>query len=523
MTHHNNSDTKSIGNAKRFYITSTLPYVNSEPHIGTAMEMIRADVVARYKRYAGYEVFFNTGTDEHGQKIYEGAAKEGLSTQAYVDKNSEKFKQFHKLANISYDAFIRTTDDKHKAAAQKMWNICLANGDIYKSKQSINYCVGCEMEKTDSELVDGKCPDHPNRDLVISEEENYFFKFSKYQAQLLNLYSDVNQQPLVLPDFRQNEIRKFVEGGLHDFSVSRLKSKMPWGVEVPGDSDHVMYVWFDALTSYIATLDWASYEAASNTHNDTSNFKKFWLQDDCVAREVVQYCGKDNNKAQSAIWQAMLLSAGIPNTSKVVINGHIISGGVKMSKSIGNVISPFDIIAEYGSMTDYPEEVLRFVMCHEVSTHEDSDITKESIRIAYGAYLQNGIGNQVNRILKLSSQYLKEEDIKEILTKLESSKLNNAYTDNLDNFKINEAIHLVTDKVKSLDEYIQSKAPFKLIKSDNKVEQEEARDIIRDCLYMLGDMSHHLYFFMPRTAMTIYEAVKTNTMPSKALFNRLEK
>jgi len=514
----------SIAKPKRFYITTTLPYVNSEPHIGTAMEMIRADVIARYKRYLGYEVFFNTGTDEHGQKIYEGAAKEGLTTQAYVDKNSEKFKSFHQMANISYDAFIRTTDNKHKAAAQKMWNICLNNGDIYKAKQTINYCVGCEMEKTDSELLEGKCPDHPNRDLVISEEENYFFKFSKYGERLLELYTDnESHNELVLPDFRQNEIRKFVEGGLHDFSVSRLKSKMPWGVEVPGDSDHVMYVWFDALTSYIATLDWATYDNPMNSDERVnSNFEKFWLQSDCENREVVQYCGKDNNKAQSAIWQAMLMSAGILPTSKIVINGHIISGGIKMSKSIGNVISPFEIVEEYNKVTEYSEEVLRFVMCHEVSTHEDSDITVSSIRQAYSAYLQNGIGNQVNRILKLTSQYLNSEDIKNIISKLESSKLDNVYTGYLDNFKINEAIHIVTDKVKSLDEYIQSKAPFKLIKSESQIDKDEAKAVMRDCLYMLGDMSHHLYFFMPRTAMVIYNAINTNTMPEKALFNRTE-
>jgi len=488
------------------------------------MEMIRADVIARYKRYLGYEVFFNTGTDEHGQKIYEGAAKEGLTTQAYVDKNSEKFKSFHQMANISYDAFIRTTDNKHKAVAQKMWNVCLNNGDIYKAKQTINYCVGCEMEKTDSELLEGKCPDHPNRDLVISEEENYFFKFSKYGERLLELYTDnESHNELVLPDFRQNEIRKFVEGGLHDFSVSRLKSKMPWGVEVPGDSDHVMYVWFDALTSYIATLDWATYDNPMNSDERVnSNFEKFWLQSDCENREVVQYCGKDNNKAQSAIWQAMLMSAGILPTSKIVINGHIISGGIKMSKSIGNVISPFEIVEEYNKVTEYSEEVLRFVMCHEVSTHEDSDITVSSIRQAYSAYLQNGIGNQVNRILKLTSQYLNSEDIKNIISKLESSKLDNVYTGYLDNFKINEAIHIVTDKVKSLDEYIQSKAPFKLIKSESQIDKDEAKAVMRDCLYMLGDMSHHLYFFMPRTAMVIYNAINTNTMPEKALFNRTE-
>ena len=506
---------------KTFYITTTLPYVNADPHLGHAMEFVRADVIARYKRYAGYEVFFNTGTDEHGSKIYEGAAKEGLDIMAYVDKYSDRFRDFLKLANISNDGFIRTTEERHIRAAQKMWNICFEKGDIYKAKQEISYCVGCEMEKTDSDLVDGFCPDHLNRSLEKYEEENYFFKFSKYEKDLLALY-DVG---LVRPEFRGKEIYNFVSGGLHDFSVSRLKSKMPWGVAVPGDDEHVMYVWFDALTSYISTLGWG--EEGESIEN---NFEKFWQQDGQEKREVLQYCGKDNNKPQSAIWQAMLLSAGIKNTSIININGHIISGGVKMSKSIGNVISPFDIIDEYKLCTSYADEVLRFMMCHEVSTYEDSDITQASIRIAYTAYLQNGIGNQVNRILKLSSTHLNGEDIKNILEKAEQVKLEKSYRDNLNNFKINEAIHIVTDKIKSLDEYIQSTEPFKLIKSDGggdavKAEQdkEKAREIIRECVLRLCDIGHHLYFFMPRLSLDIYAHVKENKMPEVALFGRAEK
>ena len=521
-------------NKPKFYITTTLPYVNADPHIGFAMEIIRADVIARAKRALGYEVFFNTGTDEHGSKIYEGGVKENLTTQEYVDNYSNRFRDFLKLANISNDAFIRTTDEHHKLAAQKMWNICLAKGDIYKAKQVIKYCIGCEMEKTDSELDDnGKCGDHPGRDIVISEEENYFFRFSKYEKDLLALYD----AGLVKPDFRGKEIYNFVAGGLHDFSVSRLKSKMPWGVDVPGDDEHVMYVWFDALTSYISTLGWGSEDKENLEKNENkkessaeNNFEKFWQQSVQEKREVVQYCGKDNNKAQSAIWQAMLMSAGIKNTTTININGHIISNGVKMSKSIGNVISPFDVIEKYKVVTSYAEEVLRFVLCHEVSTYEDSDVTNESIEIAYKAYLQNGIGNQVNRIVKLSSTHLTLEDIKNILTKAEEGKLDQDYIEYLNNFKINEAIHLVTDKIKSLDEYIQSSEPFKLIKSDgggNNVKATEDRqkgiEIIKESILKLCEIGHHLYFFMPRLSIDIYNHIKENKMPEKPLFARLEK
>lgn len=490
-------------NKKPFYITTTLPYVNDKPHIGHAMEMIRADSIVRFNRYIGRDVFFNTGTDEHGQKIYEEAIKANKDTKTYTDEFAEVFKDFHKMCNISYNKFIRTTDEDHKKAAQKFWNICLEKGDIYKSKQRINYCVGCEMEKTDSDLVNDKCPDHPNRDLVVTEEENYFFKASKYQKDLLDLY----ERGLVSPDFRNTEIKKFIEAGWKDFSVSRLKAKMPWGIGVPGDDEHVMYVWFDALINYISTLGWGS--------EDDSNFEKFWNNG-----EVVQYCGKDNNKAQSAIWQSMLFSAEVKNTDKININGHIISGGVKMSKSIGNVISPFDIVEEYKTVTDFPEDVLRFVMCHEVSTYDDSDITKESIKDAYKAYLQNGIGNQVSRILKLTSQYVSSDYVKDLLENNNNFILSEEFSNYMNNFKLNEAIHFITDKSKGLDEYIQISAPFKLVKDEKTL--EEGVKTLQKSLSDLVTIVNYLRFFMPRTAEFIFDSIKENKPLEKGIFGRLD-
>ncbi len=524
--------------SKPFYITTTLPYVNADPHIGFGMEVIRADVVARLRRATGYDVFFNTGTDEHGSKLYEAALKENLSPQAYVNRGSKRFQEFLKLVNISHDNFIRTTDANHILAAQKMWTICSENGDIYKARQILKYCVGCEMEKTDSDLVDDKCADHPNRELEIREEENYFFKFSKYQDQLLELYAN----NLVTPESKQNEIRNFVQSGLHDFSISRLKSKMPWGVDVPDDSEHVMYVWFDALTSYIATLGWGT-DISSNAGTE-NNFNKYWIQNTAEKemgednvhsinelikeseqqkiqqeRQVVQYCGKDNNKAQSAIWQAMLLSAKIPNTTNIIINGHIISGGIKMSKSIGNIISPFDIYEKYKEVALYPEDVIRFVLTHEVSNFEDSDITTASIDEAYKNYLQNGIGNQLNRILKLSSQYLNDEDIKNIIAESEKEELEKNFVNYIYEYKLNDAIKTQTHKVKLLDEYIQKNEPFKLVKSVETL--EHGKEIIKNSLIQLLSISHHMYFYMPNTSMFIYEQIKKNVMPEKVLFGRL--
>ncbi|MCI0597618.1 methionine--tRNA ligase, partial [Candidatus Parcubacteria bacterium] len=244
---------------KKFYITTTLPYVNAEPHLGHALEFVRADVVARHQKLMGNDVFFNTGTDEHGQKIYDCARAANEEPQTYVNRYAEEFKKLLPALDISDDVhFIRTTNAHHKKAAQEMWRICAANGDIYKAQQAITYCIGCELEKTDSELIDGKCPIHPKMEIEVREEENYFFRFSKYEKPLLELYR--NNPTFVIPDFRLQEITKFVESGLRDFSISRLKTKMPWGVPVPSDEHHIMYVWFDALTSYLSTTGWPEKE-----------------------------------------------------------------------------------------------------------------------------------------------------------------------------------------------------------------------------------------------------------------------
>src|ERR1035437_4898935 len=224
-----------------FYITTTLPYVNASPHLGHAMEFIRADVVARHKKVLGFDVFFNTGTDEHGQKLFDEAKKAGKSIETYVSEHSLTFRSLVSTLGLSEDIhFIRTTDPKHIACAQDFWNRVNKRGYIYKKNYTAKYCVGCELEKKDSELVGGRCPIHPNRELELIEEENYFFKFSAFQKPLLDFYAA--RPDFVVPDFRFNEIKAFVERGLDDFSISRLRSKMSWGVSVPGDDAHVMYV-----------------------------------------------------------------------------------------------------------------------------------------------------------------------------------------------------------------------------------------------------------------------------------------
>lgn len=479
----------------KFYLTTTLPYVNSDPHIGFAMEFIRADVIARYKRLVGYDVFFNTGTDEHGAKIYENAVKQGMDVKMYVDGYAEKFKELKELLGISDVHFIRTTDSNHLAAAKKMWELCNANGYIYKKTYQTKYCVGCELSKTDSELENGKCPIHPSYEIQLLDEENYFFRFSKFSGRghkdsLLDFYDE--NPDFVIPDFRYNEIKVFVERGLEDFSISRLKEKMPWGVPVPGDDEHVMYVWFDALTSYISTLGWGTSEVDFD----------FWEEG-----TPVQYCGKDNLRQQSAMWQAMLMAAGLPNSKHIIIDGFITSGGQKMSKSIGNVISPFDIIEAYKNVTDYPEEVLRFVLLHEISSFEDGDVTMESIKTAYTAHLQNGIGNLTNRIMKMAITNAVTAEQARLVT------LNNF----LDVFQTKEAISSLMMRVNALDKKIQEEEAFKIVKID-KIKGDA---FISEYVSELEGIAKNLEIFLPKTSAKILECIYEFKMPEKPLFGRL--
>lgn len=487
--------------SNKFYITTTLPYVNSDPHIGFAMEIIRADVIARYKRSLGCDVFFNTGTDEHGAKIHENAVKHGVPVQAYVDSYASKFQALTRSLNIADVHFIRTTDEKHVKAAQEMWKRCFDNGYIYKKTYQTKYCVGCELNKTDSELENGKCAIHPNREIELIDEENYFFKFSEFQKPLLDFY---NSHPdFVIPDFRFNEIKSFVERGLEDFSISRLKEKMPWGVPVPNDDAHVMYVWFDALTSYISTLGWPdSAEVLTGMGGDEKDFD-FWKEG-----SPVQYCGKDNLRQQSAMWQAMLMSAGLPNSKHIIINGFITGAdGQKMSKSIGNVISPFDVLDMYKEVTDYPEDVLRFVLLHDLSSFEDGGMSLETIKASYQANLQNGIGNLTNRIMKMAISSQTFADFKQATAEKNT---------NLEQFDIKKAIEIVTVKINNLDKKIQEEEPFKVI----KIDEIKGKAIIKELLETLYDIGIDLQIFLPKTSAKILECITEHKMPEKPLFNR---
>lgn len=464
---------------KEFYITTTLPYVNAEPHIGFASEIILADSRARFEKLLGKEVVFNTGTDEHGLKIWQKAQESGIDTQKYVDEYAAKFDELKEMLNLSYTNFIRTTDEGHKKAAQEIWRRADANGYIYKKKYKVKYCVGCEMEKTDSELVDGYCPLHPGKELEIIEEENYFFKFSALQEKLLELYK--KNPDFIIPQKRFNEIKSFVERGLEDFSISRLKSKMPWGVPVPGDEAQVMYVWFDALTNYISTLGWP---------DNRENFGKFWGTIDDP--NAIQIAGKDNLRQQSAMWQAMLLAADLPTSKHIFINGFIGIDGQKMSKSLGNVISPKEMVERFGI------DGTRYLLLTKGTFGEDNDISWEKMTTKYNADLANGLGNLTSRVIKLSENLNLEIGKRENIFDKENIKL-------IDNFDLDKVLENIWKIVAEDNKYIEDNKPWELAKND-KVKFEAVMQKLLDDLYLISQM---LIPFLPETAKKIKQAFET--------------
>jgi methionyl-tRNA synthetase len=470
------------------YITTTLPYVNADQHIGFALELVQADVLARAWRAQGHDVFFSTGTDEHGQKVFEAAKKLERDTQEYTDEFAERVKSLKELLKLQTDAFIRTTDSHHIHAAQEMWRRCEAAGDIYKKSYTGLYCVGCEEFKTERELNDsGHCLLHPNIILQEITEENYFFKLSKYTDALLSYLSKPN---VVIPEWRREEAENFIKAGLHDISISREKEKLSWGVPVPGDETQVMYVWFDALTSYISVLDWPETKLEGK-------FEKYWNE-----AEVVQMAGKDQVRFQSLLWQAMLLSAQIKNTDTVFYHGFINSGGARMSKSLGNVIAPHEVVEKYGA------DATRYMLLRHVHPVDDSDVTWEKFDEWYTAHLVNGLGNLVARVMKLAEDYLKPVGA--------STEIVSDYLGLVTSFEFAQAQDAVWKKIQETDEKITREEPFKLVKTDPEKGKESIRALVKE----LQTIANTLAISMPETSEKILIAIKENKKPEN-LFPRL--
>lgn len=366
---------------KKFYITTAIAYANAKPHIWHALEIIQADVLARSYRMVGKSVVFQTGTDEHGIKNWRTAEREGKEIHEFLDENVNAFKDMYKKLSISYDTFLRTSDkDQHYPWAQKLWNALVEADDIYKKSYAWLYCVWCESFKTEKELENGKCPDHPNLEIEKVQEENYFFKLSKYKDQVIQIIKDNTYH--IYPEARKNEILSFLEKA-NDISFSRPKSNLPRWIPVPGDENHVMYVRCDALSNYI-TGQW--YE------NDENKFKE-------TRPAEIHLIWKDILRFHAAFWPAMLLSAKIALPKKLLVHGHVTLNGQKMSKSTGNVIDPMDILREY------PRDAFVFNLMYDISIATDWDFSPERLKNIYESMLIWWRGNLVNRVTSLSQKY----------------------------------------------------------------------------------------------------------------------
>lgn len=479
----------------KFYITNSIPYVNAEPHIGHALEFIQSDVVNRYHRVLGDEVQYLCGSDENAIKNVQAAEKAGEEIQAFIDRHAVEFQKLAELLNINFDVFQKGSAENHHKASQKLWDLCDKNGAIYKKKYKGLYCVGCEEFKTGDQLVNGECPEHPGKKLEEVEEENYFFKLSAYQDKLLEL---INLNHLhITPEFRKNEIVSFIKSGLEDFSISRSNKRAKnWGVEVPGDPNQRIYVWFDALNIYQSGIGFGS---------DEKTYDKWWPAD-------LHVIGKGIIRFHAIYWPAILLAAGLKTPKGILVHEYFTVNGQKMSKTLGNVVNPIDVVNKYGA------DALRYYCLAKISPFQDGDFSEEKLVEAYNSDLANGLGNLVARVAKLC------ESNNFSLEKRKDDRPNRLWEDvkiPLGGYKFNEALEIIWGAIRGLDAYINQERPWKQEQSDaNKT----LSNIIvgTESLNSLLEIAYSLQPFLPETAEKILKQFEGPSIKSSTpLFPRI--
>ena len=453
-----------------YYVTTSIPYVNGEPHLGHAMEFVMADVLARRARQLGDEVIFSTGTDEHGGKIAEKALELGVTPQALADKMSVKFSALAESLNISNDRFIRTTDKGHIQRAQLIWKAL--EKDIYKGKYIGWYCTGDEEFFNEQYVKEnnGICPDH-NRPYEKIEEDNYFFKLSKYGERILELIE--SGQFKIIPETRLNEIVSVIKSGLEDISVSRPKSKIDWGISVPDDADQVMYVWVEALMNYITVLGYP----------DHKDFKDFWPAQ-------AQVVGKGILRFHAAIWPAMLMALELPLPEMLYVHGYVTVDNKKMSKSLGNSVSPDEVIAKYGA------DAFRYYFLKHIPSYGDGDFNWQAFDDAYNNELANELGNAVQRTAAMIEKYQKG-----IIGDIPPAKHDlGQYEEALAACKFDRALDEVWEQVRGLNQYIDEAKPWMVAKEND---EEHLREILAYQASSLLEIATMLEPFLPETATKI--------------------
>jgi methionyl-tRNA synthetase len=476
--------------AKKVFISTAIPYVNSSPHLGFALEIIEADVLARYYRSQGREVFFLTGTDENSLKNVKAAKEKGISVKELVDQNAKKFFSLKEVLNLSFDDFIRTTESRHILGAQKLWRLC--QKDIYKKKYRGLYCLGCEEFYKKEELKNGVCPEHQVPPEVI-EEENYFFSLSKYQKKLEKIIKD--EKIKIIPESRKNEILRFIERGLEDICISRdAKRAQGWGIDVPKDKSQKIWVWFDALSNYINALGFAK---------NSKRFQEFWKKG-----EKIHIVGKGILRFHAVYWPAILLSAKLPLPNKILVHGYVTFEGQKISKSLGNVIEPHEVVKKYGT------DPVRYFLLRETSPFEDLDFSFKNFEKRYRDDLAFGLGNLVSRVVGLALKLKKKISKKEIGDRILKDKIKNTQKTLkilIENFELNKALFSIWELISFCDKFIEEK---KLWEETSKKESQ-----ISDLVLATKEIAKLLWPFLPETSKKILNQI--NEKKKKPIFPKI--
>ncbi|NCN58858.1 methionine--tRNA ligase [Candidatus Roizmanbacteria bacterium CG22_combo_CG10-13_8_21_14_all_38_20] len=472
----------------KYYVTTAIPYVNAAPHIGHALEFLQGDTIARYHKLLGQEVMFLSGGDENALKNVQAAEVVGKAVQEFVDENTAVFLDLAKKLNVEYDIFQKGSDAKiHFPSSQKLWELCAKAGDIYSKTYKGPYCVGCETFYDKDELNEnGECFEHPGKELEVVEEENYFFKLSKYEKQLIELIS--NDKLKILPQTRKNEVLGFLKQGLKDISISRSNERAKnWGVPVPGDDSQRIYVWFDALNIYQSGIGFGW---------DEKSYSKWWPAD-------IHVIGKGIIRFHAVYWIAFLLSAGLKLPKEIFAHGYITVEGQKMSKTIGNVVDPFELIKKYGV------DPLRYYLLREIPSYSDGDFSSSRFQELYNADLANGLGNLVARVSTLAAKAkLSISDIE--------LKLYPEVERYLKVYRFDQALEFIwNDKITSLDKKIDKRKPWKL-------EGDKLSNSLMDIILEIKIIAYNLKPFLPSTANTIIKQLSGTITKGGVLFPRLE-
>ncbi|GAB4219802.1 MAG: methionine--tRNA ligase [Candidatus Microgenomates bacterium] len=461
---------------KPFYITAAIPYVNASPHIGHALEFVQVDVVARFHRQLGEKVIALTGSDENALKNVQAAEKAKKPIQEFVDENAEKFRELLDKLNTSFDVFQKSTNPNHIKSSQDLWLRC--QKDIYKKTYQGLYCLGCEAFYTENELINGECQEHPGKKLELVSEENYFFRLSKFQNQLINLIR--SKQIKIYPYFRKNEVLNFLKQPLQDISISRSNQRAKnWGIPVPNDQTQRMYVWFDALNVYRSGVD-----------------DDIWPAD-------LHVIGKGIIRFHAVYWPAFLLSANLPLPKAILVHGYFTVNGQKMSKTIGNIIDPFTVIEKYGA------DALRYYLLKEISPFADGDFSFERLNEIYNADLANELGNLVSRLTNLA-----EKDNLTIIEDKNNYKYNNLTIQQFNNFEFNVILEEIWKKIKALNKKIDEFAPW-------KKEPSKRKDFLIDVFSKLSQIAWELQPFIPNTAKNILNSTTGKIKKIAPLFPKL--